>query len=318
PGRLRRELIMATTTSTPAPAPVRSARRPGSRLKRRNALIGWTFVLPNFLGFAVLTLVPVLAVFYLSLTGWNVFGKAPWVGLDNYTRMVGDASFHRALLNTLYYSGLHIPLTLVASLSLALLLNQKLRGVAFFRTAAFFPYITSMVAIAVVWNMLFSPKSGPINQFLGLFGIDGPGWTTSATWAMPAVVLVGVWREMGYFMVLFLAGLQTIPRELYEAGRMDGAGAWQRFWNITLPCLRPTMFFVTVILTIGSLKVLDLILLLTDGGPGQATLVLSQYIYKKGFVENDFGYASAVSVALFLLCLLVTGVQFVINRRRQD
>jgi ABC-type sugar transport system permease subunit len=175
-----------------------------------------------------------------------------------------------------------------------------------------------MVAIAVVWNMLFSPESGPINQFLGLFGIDGPGWTTSATWAMPAVVLVGVWREMGYFMVLFLAGLQTIPRELYEAGRVDGAGAWQRFWNITLPCLRPTTFFVTVILTIGSLKVLDLILLMTDGGPGQATLVLSQYIYKKGFVENEFGYASAVSVALFLLCLAVTAVQFVINRRRQD
>lgn len=311
---------MATTTSTPAPAPapVRGARRPGARLKRRNALIGWTFVLPNFLGFAVLTLIPVIAVFYLSLTGWNVFGQAPWVGLDNFTRMLGDASFHRALLNTLYYSGLHIPLTLVASLGLALLLNQKLRGVAFFRTAAFFPYITSMVAIAVVWNMLFSPETGPINQFLGLFGIDGPGWTTSATWAMPAVVLVGVWREMGYFMVLFLAGLQTIPRELYEAGRMDGAGAWQRFWNITLPCLRPTMFFVTVILTIGSLKVLDLILLMTDGGPGQATLVLSQYIYKKGFMENEFGYASAVSVALFLLCLAVTAVQFVINRRRQD
>jgi multiple sugar transport system permease protein len=311
---------MATTTSAPAPAPApaRGARRPGARLKRRNALIGWTFVLPNFLGFAVLTLVPVIAVFYLSLTGWNVFGQAPWVGLDNFTRMLGDASFHRALLNTLYYSGLHIPLTLVASLGLALLLNQKLRGVAFFRTAAFFPYITSMVAIAVVWNMLFSPESGPINQFLGLFGIDGPGWTTSATWAMPAVVLVGVWREMGYFMVLFLAGLQTIPRELYEAGRVDGAGAWQRFWNITLPCLRPTTFFVTVILTIGSLKVLDLILLMTDGGPGQATLVLSQYIYKKGFVENEFGYASAVSVALFLLCLAVTAVQFVINRRRQD
>lgn len=311
---------MATTTSTPAPAPAptRGARRPGARLKRRNALIGWTFVLPNFLGFAVLTLIPVIAVFYLSLTGWNVFGQAPWVGLDNFTRMLGDSSFHRALLNTLYYSGLHIPLTLVASLGLALLLNQKLRGVAFFRTAAFFPYITSMVAIAVVWNMLFSPESGPINQFLALFGIDGPGWTTSATWAMPAVVLVGVWREMGYFMVLFLAGLQTIPRELYEAGRMDGAGAWQRFWNITLPCLRPTMFFVTVILTIGSLKVLDLILLMTDGGPGQATLVLSQYIYKKGFVENEFGYASAVSVALFLLCLVVTAVQFVINRRRQD
>ncbi|BDZ41470.1 hypothetical protein GCM10025865_07690 [Paraoerskovia sediminicola] len=130
------------------------------------------------------------------------------------------------------------------------------------------------------------------------------------------MIIVGVWREMGYYMLLFLAGLQTIPRELYEAGRMDGANAWQRFWSITLPSLRPTTFFITVILTIGSLKVFDLILLMTDGGPGQSTLVLSQYIYEKGFVENQFGYASAVSVALFFICIAVTIVQFAVNRRQ--
>jgi multiple sugar transport system permease protein len=247
-----------------------------------------------------------------------VFGAAQWIGLDNFERLVGDASFHTALLNTLYYAAIHIPLTLVASLSLALLLNRKLRGVAFFRTVAFFPYITSIVAIAVVWNMLFSPEFGPINQLLRAVGVDNPpGWTTSSTWAMPAVILVSVWREMGYYMLLLLAGLQTVPAQLYEAARMDGANAWQRFWNVTLPGLRPTMFFVTVMLTIGSFKIFDLILVMTNGGPGQSTLVLSQYIYQKGFVENQFGYASSVAVVLFFICISVTIVQFLVNKRRE-
>jgi multiple sugar transport system permease protein/alpha-1,4-digalacturonate transport system permease protein len=282
-------------------------------------LIGWTFILPNFLGFAALTLVPVITLFYMSMTDWNVFGQANWVGIANFQRLIGDASFRIALLNTLYYAALHIPLTLVVSLGLALLLNNKLRGVAFFRTAAFFPYITSIVAIAVVWNLLFSPEYGPINQLLGLIGVsDPPGWLTSSEWAMPAVVIISTWRDMGYYMILFLAGLQTVPRELHEAARVDGASVWQRFVNVTIPCLRPTTFFVTVMLTINSFKIFDLILVMTQGGPGQATLVLSQFIYQKGFQENQFGYASAVSVVLFLLCILVTLAQFFLNRRSES
>jgi multiple sugar transport system permease protein len=299
------------------PEPPRQLRAPRTSLKVRNALIGWTFILPNFLGFAVLTLTPVITLFYMSLTDWNIFGTAEWVGFDNFTRLVGDKSFHTALGNTFYYAALHIPITIVVSLALALLLNQKLRGAAFFRTVAFFPYITSIVAVAVVWNMLFSPEFGPINQFLGLF-VDGdlPGWTVSKDWAMPAVIIVGTWKDMGYYMLLFLAGLQTVPGELHEAARIDGAGSWQRFWNVTLPCLRPTMFFVTVMVTIQSFKVFDLILVMTDGGPGQATLVLSQYIYQKGFEQFEFGYASAVAVVLFFICILVTVVQFLYNKRR--
>jgi multiple sugar transport system permease protein len=303
-------MVTALTT------PVTPARRRG-RLKRRNTLLGWSFILPNFIGFAILTLIPVIALFYLAFTSWNAFGKAPWVGFANFSRMFGDDSFYLSLRNTLYYTVFHIPLTLVASLGLALLLNRKLRGVAFFRTAAFFPYITSIVAIAVVWNMLFSPDYGPINQFLEQLGVSNPpGWTTSADWSMPAVIIVGTWREMGYYMLLFLAGLQTIPPELYEAARMDGANAWQRFWNVTIPSLRPTTFFVTVMLTIGSFKVFDLILVMTNGGPGQSTLVLSQFIYQKGFVENQFGYASAISIVLFAICISVTIVQFIVNKRR--
>lgn len=294
-----------------------TARRPGSSLKRRNTLLGWSFILPNFVGFAIFTLIPVIWLFYIAFTDWNAFGKSNWVGVANFTRLIGDSSFHVALKNTLYYAVFHIPLTLAISLALALLLNSKLRGVAFFRTAAFFPYVTSIVAIAFVWNTLFSPDTGPINQLLRALGVDNPpGWTTSADWSMPAVIVVGTWREMGYYMLLFLAGLQTIPRQLYEAARMDGANAWQRFRNVTVPSLRPTTFFITVILTIASLKVFDLILVMTNGGPGQSTLVLSQFIYTKGFVENQLGYASSGSIVLFLICISVTVVQFLVNKRR--
>ncbi|MCI1020365.1 sugar ABC transporter permease [Microbacterium sp. C5A9] len=309
-----------TTTEAPrrdaAPPQTKPPRR-RSALRRRNALIGWSFILPNFIGFGFLTLLPVLILFYMAFTNWNVFGKADWVGIANFQRLMGDGSFHVAFWNTIYYSVMHIPLTIVVSLGLALLLNNKLRGVAFFRTAAFFPYITSIVAIAVVWNLLFSPDYGPINEVLRAIGIsEPPGWLTSSEWAMPAVVIVSTWRDMGYYMILFLAGLQTVPRELHEAARVDGANVWQRFVNVTLPSLRPTMFFVTVMLTINSFKIFDLILVMTDGGPGQSTLVLSQFIYKKGFEESQFGYASAAAVALFFLCILVTIGQFLWNRKR--
>ncbi|MFI6235841.1 carbohydrate ABC transporter permease [Micromonospora sp. NPDC050784] len=285
----------------------------------RNTVAGWSFILPNFVGFAVLTLLPVVVLFYVAFTSWNVFGVAEWTGTANFRRMWSDASFWTALRNTVYYAVFHIPLTLAAALGLALLLNRKLRGVRFFRTVAFFPYITSIVAIAVVWNQLFSPEYGPINALLGAVGVDNPpGWTASATWSMPAVIIVGTWRYMGYYMLLFLAGLQTIPAQLYEAAETDGASPWQRFVHVTLPGLRHTTFFVTVLLTIESFKVFDLILVMTGGGPGQSTLVLSQYIYQKGFEENQFGYASAVSIVLFAICFGITVIQFWVNKRRNS
>lgn len=306
---------MATDTAPPAAPPSLARRR--SKMRLRNTIVGWSFILPNFLGFGLLTLVPILILFYMAFTNWNVFGRADWVGLQNFERLLSDGSFRIAFLNTLYYAALHIPLTIVVALGLALLLNNKLRGVAFFRTAAFFPYITSIVAIAVVWNLLFSPDYGPINEMLRFIGIQNPpGWLTSPEWAMPAVVIVGTWRDMGYYMILFLAGLQTVPRELHEAARVDGANVWERFVNVTLPCLRPTMFFVTVMLTINSFKIFDLILVMTDGGPGQSTLVLSQFIFRKGFEESQFGYASAAAVALFFLCITVTVAQFLWNKKR--
>ncbi|WP_049574079.1 carbohydrate ABC transporter permease [Nonomuraea sp. SBT364] len=299
------------TPDDPSPGP------PRRRRAWRNTLIGWSFILPNFVGFALFTLIPMLAAFALAFLEWDSYSAPEWVGLDNFQRMWEDQNFHVALRNTLYYAGGHIPLTLIAALMLALVLNQRIRGVQFFRTAAFFPYITSLVAVAVVWNMLFNPTAGPVNQVLEALGVsEPPRWVASTDWAMPAVIVTSVWRDMGYYMVLFLAGLQTIPKEYYEAAKVDGANAWHRFWSITLPCLRPTTFFVLVMLTIQSFKILDLIVVMTDGGPGRATLVLAQLIYREGITEGQFGYSSAIALVLFVIVLTVTVVQFRINERR--
>ncbi len=318
-----------TITESLAPQPPRAPRRPAKAtaskrshaLRRRNTLLGWSFILPNFIGFALLTLVPIIILFYISLTKWGALGSPKFIGLKNYIDMFSQSTYWTALTNTSYYTVIHMPLTLAVSLGLAVLLNQKIRGVAFFRTVAFFPYITSIVAIAVVWNLMFSPDYGPIDQVLRALGWDNPPlWTVGSskfTGALPAVILVATWREMGYYMLLFLAGLQTIPPELYEAARMDGANAWRRFWHVTWPGLRPTTFFVTVMLTIGSFKIFDLILVMTKGGPGQSTLVLSQLIYNKAFVEGQFGFASSVAVSLFFICLIVTIIQFLVNRRAE-
>ncbi|NUP02053.1 MAG: sugar ABC transporter permease [Nonomuraea sp.] len=283
----------------------------------RDLLVGASFIAPNFIGFALFTLVPMLAAFALAFLDWDSYSTPEWVGLKNFRRMLGDENFHVALRNTLYYAAGHIPLTLVAALCLALVLDRKLRGVAFFRTAAFFPYVTSLVAVAIVWNMLFNPTAGPINQVLGALGMDDPPrWVAGTDWAMPAVIVTSVWRDMGYYMVLYLAGLQTIPKEYYEAATVDGANAWQRFWGITLPSLRPTTFFVLVMLTIQSFKVLDLIVVMTDGGPGRSTKVLAQLIYEQGIREGRFGYSSAIALVLFLIVLTATLIQFRINERR--
>ncbi|GAB6856449.1 sugar ABC transporter permease [Microbacterium xylanilyticum] len=287
-------------------------------MRLRSILVGWSFILPNFLGFALFTLVPVIAAFGLAFMKWDGFNDPQFVGIRNFTRLFGDDNFRIALLNTVLYAVGHVPLTLAFALGLALLLNQKLRGIAFFRVAIFFPYITSLVAIAIVWNMLFNPTSGPINQFLQLLGIaHPPGWTASTGWALPAVIITGVWRDMGYYMVLFLAGLQAIPNEYYEAASVDGAGGWRKFWSITLPSLRPTTFLVLVLLSVSSFKVFDLIFVMTQGGPGRATLVLSQLIYQDGIINGQFGYASAISLVLFVIVLVVTVFQFRIQQRRE-
>ena len=308
---------MTDVASTPVKKP-KGGELTTNAIGRRNLRNGLLFIAPNFIGFLFLVLGPVLTLFYIAFTKWSAFGMPKFNGLANWNRLFKDERFVHSFWQTIYYAVVHIPLTLVIAFALAVILNSKLKGKAFFRTIAFFPYITSIVAAAQVWSMLFDPNAGVINQFIRLFtGGWAPGWFSTTEWAMPAVIIVGTWREVGYFMILLLAGLQTIPSELYEAASVDGANGWQQFWKITVPCMRPTLFFVTVTLTIGSFKILDLTLVMTNGGPGDATYVLAQYVYEQAFTNGNFGYSGAISLVLFFLCMIVTIIQFAYNNHKE-
>ncbi len=283
---------------------------------KRNTLKAYGFLLPNFLGFLIFTLIPIVCAFMLSFVKWDTANPMIFVGLKNYAKLFRDETFKISFWNTLYYTAGTVPLTMVCSLGLAVLLNTKIKGIKFFRAAFFFPYIVSLVAVAVVWNMLYHPTMGPINSALRALGFENPpGWTASVEWAMPAIIITSVWRQMGYFMVMYLAGLQGIPRELYEAATVDGANGWQKFRNITLPMLTPTTFFVSIMLVINGFKIFDLILVMTEGGPGRATNVLVYHIYNQAFIQFKFGYASAISMVLLLLVLVITLIQFKIEQK---
>ena len=226
--------------------------------------------------------------------------------------LLSDKTFKAAFVNTLVYAIGTVPLTLVCSLGLAMLLNQKVKFRNFFRTVSFFPYVASLVAVAAVWNMIFSPSMGPVNQILATLGVENlPKWAAGKDTAMLTVILFSVWKNMGYYMVIYLAGLQGTNPELEEAAELDGASKWQIFWNVTLPQLKPTTFFVIIMLTIASFKVYDQMYMITQGGPGNATMTLVYYIYNVAFVNTPkYGYASAVSMVLFVLVLFVTIIQF--------
>jgi multiple sugar transport system permease protein len=283
-----------------------------SKQMRKN-LVAYSFILPNFLGFAIFTLGPVLFAVILSFLNWDGNNPISFAGLDNFKNLFSDSRFKAALWNTIVYVIGTVPLTLATSLGLAIILNQKVKGRNFFRTVSFFPYVASIVAVAAVWNMIFNPASGPVNMLLYKLGISAdhlPGWAADKHWAMITVILFSVWKSMGYYMIIYLAGLQGISIDLYEAAGLDGANAWQKFKYITWPMLSSTTFFVIIMLTINSFKVYDQMLMITQGGPGTSTLVLVLHIYNVAFKNWDLGYASAISMVLFLLVLIVTVIQF--------
>jgi multiple sugar transport system permease protein len=279
-------------------------------------LVAYSFILPNLLGFALFTLVPIVFSMVLAFTEWDGANDITWVGLENFREMQEDKTFNIALHNTLWYVTGTVPLTMACALGLAVLLNQPIRGRSIFRTIYFFPYVSSIVAVAVVWNMLFYPSAGPVNEFLRTVGVENPPrWSASIEWAMPTVVLASVWRGMGYYMVIYLAALQGIPAILYEAAEIDGANAWQKFRFITVPMLTPATFFISIMLTISSFKVFDLILVMTNGGPGRATNVLVIHAYNTAFRQFKFGYSSAIAMVLFALVMCITIIQFYMEKR---
>ena len=301
----------------PAPAPVHS--RGNRKQARRNTLIGWTFILPNFLGFLAFTLIPVTAAFALSFMEWTSFTAPRWVGLENFQRMFQSDTFWVALRNTVVYALGHVPLTMALALLLAMLLNRKLKGIGFFRVAIFFPYITSLVAVAVVWNTLFSPDTGPINQFLNSIGIaEPPGWTSSSDWAMPAVIITSVWRDMGYYMVLYLAGLQAIPSELYEAASLDGAGVWKSFTTVTMPFLRPFLYATTFLEVIWVFKAFVQVFTINGGGPDRLTEILPVYAYIEGVGNQHYGMGAAIAVLTILIMLGLTAYYLRIVLKQEE
>ncbi len=283
-----------------------------NKKETRNALVAYSFIAPNFIGFCIFTLIPILYALILAFMEWNGVTEMTFVGLDNFARMFTDKDFQKSFWNTILYVCGTVPLTIVCALGLALLLNQKVIGRNFFRITAFFPYVASMVAVTAVWNFLFSPALGPVNQLLSNLGVeDLPKWAAGSDTAMLTVILFSVWKLMGYYMIIYLAGLQGINSELYEAADIDGANAWQKFWNVTLPQLSSTTFFVVIMVVIQSFKVFDLMYMITQGGPGTSTIVLVYKIYNEAFVGTpEYGYSSAISMILFLMVLTVTIIQF--------
>ena len=296
-----------------------AALRPKQKLSKgvRRNLIAYSFIAPNFIGFMVFTLVPLIFALVLSFLDWDGANPIKFIGLSNFTELARDSIFITALKNTAIYTTAVVPLTIVASLGLALLLNQGMRGRNFFRTVTFFPYVASLVAVAAVWNFIFNPSFGPVNSLLNaITGIpyeNLPHWAASKDTAMLTVVLFSVWKNMGYYMIIYLAGLQGVNLELYEAASIDGAGSWQKFRNVTIPQLGPTTFFVLMILIINSFKVYDIFITMFAGGDNQltnATRVMVYQIYNTAFRSLRYGYASAMALVLFVIVLGVTLIQF--------
>jgi len=282
----------------------------------KKQLVAYSFLAPNFIGFAIFTLVPIVFAVVLAFLRWDGANPIEWAGLSNFTELFDDDQFKAALKNTIVYTAGTVPFTLLASLFLAVILNQGIKARNFFRTVSFFPYIASLVAVAAVWNMIFNPSKGPVNMLLYALGFENvPGWAADKDWAMVTIILFSVWKYMGYYMIIYLAGLQGINPELYEAANLDGTNAWQRFRYVTVPQLSATTFFILVMLTIQCFKVYDIVYMVTQAGPGTATLVLVYDIYNKAFISWNLGSASAVAMVLFALVLTVTLIQFKTEQR---
>jgi multiple sugar transport system permease protein len=286
------------------------ARAAGAPLRFREALRAWTFLAPSFAHLLVFSIGPILFALWLSFHEWNLLLPArPFIGLDNYRELAGDGGFWRAVRNTALYV-LFVPAGMVVALGLALLANRRMPGVNLLRTAFFLPYVTSFVAISLVWKWMFQPDVGLLNNALERIGIAAQPWLSSPATALPSLMLMSVWMYAGYMMVIFLAGLQSIPATLYESARIDGAGPWRRFRHITLPLLRPTLLFILVTMVIFMFQVFTAVYVMTEGGPLHSTDVVVYHIYRNAWEYLRMGYASAMAWVLFAIVFAVTLIQF--------
>jgi multiple sugar transport system permease protein len=309
-----------TTTATTAKAlypPGRVPAQPSrwARLINNEHVVGYLFVAPLLIGLLVFTYGPVLAAFGLSFTKGDYISTPKWIGLENYQTLLQEDLFWTSMRNTLYYVVGVVPAGLFLSLLLALAMNQKLRGIVFFRSIFFLPTITSSVAISLMWLWIYNPEFGVINYLLKQIGVKGPAWLSSSTWAMPAIIIMAIWRGLGYNMLIYLAGLQGIPDVYYEAAEIDGAGGWAKFRHITLPLLSPTTFMLLILSLIGAFQVFEYTYVMTGGGPVYATLTIVLHIYNNAFRSFKMGYASALAYVLFFILLALTLIQLRLQKR---
>jgi multiple sugar transport system permease protein len=289
-------------------------RRPASR-RGGGPLAGegrWAaaFLAPTLLGLAVLSAGPILATLAISLTKWDLLTAPKLIGLDNYVALLTDDRFLKALRNTFFYTIVSVPVGLTIALGLAIALNTKVRGISFIRTAYFLPVVTSTIAIALVWQWIYSADSGLLNQVLGAVGIPSQKWLSDPVLAMPAIIAMSIWQGLGVNVIIFLAGLQAIPSDLLDAASVDGAGSWARLRNVTLPLLTPAVFFTGVLSLIGSFQVFDQVFVLAKPRPTESTITVVFFIYENGFKFFKMGYASAASWVLFLIVALFTAIYF--------
>jgi multiple sugar transport system permease protein len=303
-----------------APSTLRVPRRTMSRRARREALDGYLMLLPTLLGVTIFFAVPLGISLYLSLTNARLFGAARFVGLDNYLRALSDRTFYQALANTFLFTIGAMLLSIPPALGLAILLNQQIRGRAFFRGLFFLPVVASVVGVSLVWRYLLNYDFGYVNYVLSLLGLERRAWLTDASTALWSIIVVVAWRTIGYNLVIFLAGLQGIPRQLYEAASIDGANRWQQFRSITVPMLSPTTFFIVVTTLINCLQVFNEPYALgwtrsNSAGPADSMLTIVLYLYREGFIATRMGYASALAWLLFAMIMVFTVIQFRVSNR---
>lgn len=277
-----------------------------STLLRQERIWGYIFLIPFFVGFIFFIIGPIVVALGLSMTQWDLIGTPKFISLANYQNLFRDNLFWIALKNTLYYTFVSLPITIILSLILALLMNRKLIGIKWYRSVYFLPVTISIVAVSLLWAWMYSPDFGIINYIFSLIGLPQPGWISVTSWAMPSVIIMSIWRSLGFNIIILLAGLQNIDRNLYEAAAIDGAGPWLQFKSITIPMLSSVLFFVIVIGLINSFQVFEQTYIMTQGGPGYSTFTLVYYIFQAGFQFLRMGYASAMSFVLFIIIFLIT------------
>ena len=285
--------------------------------RRREAFVGYLFILPTYIGFTIFILYPLIESVRISFQEFSLLRGSTYIGFDNYVQMFADGRLRIAYINTVIFTLFAVFFNAGIGLILAVMLNRRLPILMrnLYRSIFFFPVLIAHTYIAVIWRFLYQQDTGVINYYLGLFGVDAIPWLSNAHWAMAAIIILDVWKNTGFAMLVFLAGLQSIPNEYYEAAQLDGANERQLFFRITIPLLSPTIFFILVIFMIGALQVFDTIIVLTQGGPGDATRSVVLYVYEIAFRTFNMGYAAAVSMTLFAIILVLTALQFWISRR---